>query len=51
MIHDIGHRRELLVDDYLIDAARTTTREALHHPVRRERVLTNDAPWEADGWV
>ena len=51
MVHDIGHRRELLVDDFLLDTARTTARETLHHPVRRELIMTNDAPWEADGWV
>ena len=30
MVHDIGHRRELLVDDFLLDTARTTARETLH---------------------
>lgn len=47
----IGCRRELFVDDYLIDTERTTAAEQLHHPVRREMIMTNDAPWEADGWV
>ena len=51
MICNIGNRRELLVDKFLLDMERTTTRETLHHPVRREMIFTNDAPWEADGWV
>lgn len=51
IIHDIGQRRELFVDAHLIDAGRTTAKEVLHHPVRRECIMTNDAPWEADGWV
>lgn len=51
MIHHLGTDRELLVDDFLLDTARTTAAEQLHHPVRRECVMTNDAPWEADGWV
>lgn len=48
---DIGFRRELFLDDTLIDLSRTTAGEVLHRPVRRELVMTNDAPWEADGWV
>lgn len=51
MIHPVGCRRELFVDGELLDAGRTTARETLHHPQRRECVMTNDAPWEADGWV
>lgn len=51
MILDIGHRRELLTDSFILDEARTTARETLHHPVRQECIMTNDAPWEADGWV
>ncbi len=51
MIHPVGCRRELFVDDELLDVGRTSARETLHHPQRRECVMTNDAPWEADGWV
>ena len=51
MAHNIGGNRELLIDNALIDTARTTAQEVLHHPVRRECVMTNSAPWEADGWV
>jgi len=42
---DIGSRMELLVDDWLIDAIDGAALE-LHHPVKREVVLTHDAPWE-----
>ncbi len=51
MVPNIGSRRELMVDSFLLDETRTTAREVLRHPVRRECVMTNDAPWEADGWV
>ena len=51
MAHNIGGNRELLIDNALIDTARTTAQEVLHHPVRRECVMNNSAPWEADGWV
>ena len=43
----IGSRRELLVDDFLIDKlARVELR--LHKPEAREVVLTCDAPWEGN---
>ena len=51
MAIDIRDQRELFIDDYLLDTARTTAAETLHHPVRREMIFTNDAPWEADGWT
>lgn len=47
----IGNRRELFIDSYLIDQEKTTTREILHSPVRRECIMTNHSPWEANGWV
>jgi hypothetical protein len=43
----IGDRRELLVDDYLIDKL-DGARLQLHQPVRREIVLVTDAPWEGN---
>ncbi len=45
---DIGSRRELLVDDYLL-ASRTGAELRLHPPVPREAVLLHDAPWEGSG--
>lgn len=42
--HNIGTRRELFVDDFLIETRRDV-RFALQHPERRE-AFTFDAPWE-----
>jgi hypothetical protein len=41
----IGSRLELFVDDYLIESMTNLT-QTLHHPQRRETVLTFDRPWE-----
>ncbi len=48
---NIGSRKELFVDDFLIDVTKTTAGKKLNKPVRRECIMTNDAPWEANGWV
>ena len=42
---DIGTRRELFVDGYLIDRMRDV-RLALHHPERCEVAMEFDQPWE-----
>lgn len=42
---DIGSRRELFVDDWLVDALRGAQLQ-LHRPERREIAMTFDAPWE-----
>ena len=42
----IDDRRELLVDDHLIDLLEGGARLELHHPRPREKVLTLDRPWE-----
>ncbi len=44
---EIGSRRELLVDDYLIDSM-TGVELRLHHPAPAEVVLSLDAPWEGN---
>ncbi len=46
---DIGSRRELFVDDYLIEKLGGGAELRLHHPVPRELVLVHDAPWEGSG--
>ena len=46
---NIKNRRECFFDDFLIDTEKTTAKRILHHPVKRERVLLHDAPWEGDG--
>ncbi|WP_417747993.1 hypothetical protein [Rosistilla oblonga] len=45
---DIGSRRELFVDDYLIDRL-DGVRLELNRPQRREIVFRTDAPWEGNG--
>lgn len=45
---DIGSRRELFVDDVLIDRL-SGARRVLHRPTRREAVFVHDAPWEGSG--
>lgn len=45
---EIGARRELFVDDFLIDRRRGAELR-LHHPIPREIVLVHDAPWEGSG--
>ena len=45
---DIGSRLELMVDDYLVDRMSESTGLRLHHPVRREVVITFDRPWEGN---
>jgi len=45
---EIGSRRELFVDDFLI-AELDDARRVLHKPVPREVVLKHDAPWEGSG--
>ena len=42
---DIGSRRELFVDDHLIDTLHNA-RLKLHSPVRRELAVAFDRPWE-----
>lgn len=43
--HLIGTRRELFIDDTLLESVSNTTIR-LGHPERREIVFTGDAPWE-----
>ena len=46
---DIGARRELFVDDHLIERITGGAALRLHHPEPREIVLVHDAPWEGSG--
>jgi hypothetical protein len=45
---DIGSRRELFVDQHLIERL-DGARLELHRPVRRDIVYRTDAPWEGNG--
>jgi hypothetical protein len=46
---EIGARRELFVDDVLIDRLAGDARRVLHHPQPQEIVLVHDEPWEGAG--
>ncbi len=48
-ILNIGSRRELFVDDFLIERLTDGARLQLHHPMPREIALVHDAPWEGTG--
>ena len=43
---DIGSRRELFVDNFLIERLEGKAEPRLHHPIPRELALVHDAPWE-----
>lgn len=43
---EIGSRRELLLDDFLVMRLGGGAQWRLHHPVPREAVLAMDKPWE-----
>lgn len=43
---NIGNRRELFTDDYLIDTEKTTAKQIYCKPVKREAAFIHDAPWE-----
>jgi hypothetical protein len=45
-VYDIGQRRELFVDDFLIDSTSGGIERRLNHPDPREVVLKLDQPWE-----
>jgi len=45
---DIGSRRELFVDDLLIERLSGQAELGLHHPIPREVVFTADRPWEGN---
>ena len=49
MTINIGSRREVLWDDFLVDTELSTVTRVVQHPIRRERVLDYDMPWEGDG--
>lgn len=46
---NIGSRRELFVDDLLIEKITGKAEQRLHHPQPQEIAITHDAPWEGSG--
>jgi len=45
---DVGSRRELFVDDALVERLVGKADFRLHHPTPREVVMVHDAPWEGN---
>lgn len=45
----IGSRRELFVDDFLIEKISGNAEQRLHHPQSQEIAITHDLPWEGSG--
>lgn len=45
---DVGSRRELLVDDYLIESLTGKAELRLHQPVPREVAIVHEEPWEGN---
>lgn len=50
-VRNIGSRRELFVDEDLIEKLGGTAELRLQHPVAQEVVIEHDAPWEGSGCV
>ena len=48
IVHDIGSRRELFVDDALVEQLVGKADFRLQHPTPREVVMVHDAPWEGN---
>ncbi|MBL9216269.1 MAG: hypothetical protein JNG83_12400 [Opitutaceae bacterium] len=46
--YDLGTRRELFADGFLVDRLSGGAELRLHHPEPREIVLVHDAPWEGN---
>jgi len=42
----IGSRRELFLDDVLVESTRGKIHFQLHHPIPREQAIHHDSPWE-----
>ena len=47
VVRDIGSRRELFVDDYLVERLQGVEQK-MHRPVPREVAIVCDAPWEGN---
>jgi len=46
---NIGKRREVFWDNYLLDKSRTTAEFRVHQPRMEEEIMLFDQPWESDG--
>ena len=45
----VGDRRELFVDNHLIEKLEGFARQSLNNPIPREIVFVSDKPWEGNG--
>ena len=45
----IGNRRELFIENGLIQSLKGDAEQRLHHPVPQELAIQHDAPWEGTG--
>ena len=45
---NIGDRRELFLDNLMVDGLEGGAQRVFHHPVPREVVITFDQPWEGN---
>lgn len=46
---DIGERRELFVDDFLVESMSGSVELRMHRPQPKEIAIVHDAPWEGSG--
>ena len=46
---DVGSRLQVMWDDYIIDAERTTASRIVHQPEYVGVAMTHERPWEGDG--
>src|SRR5665648_1252528 len=47
-VADIGTRRELFVDEFLLERLTGKAELRLHHPELREVAIVHDEPWEGN---
>lgn len=47
-VYDMGNRRELFVDDFLVDTIEGELNYRLHSPHPQEQVIRQDKPWEGN---
>ena len=45
-IYAMGTRREMFLDDFLVQQTHGQVRFQLHHPIAREQVIQHNRPWE-----
>ena len=45
---NIGNRREVFFDDFLVDLSKTTAERRLHNPIRKGVAITHDEKWEGE---